>query len=137
MTDEFVCWSCGTGLAEEPLPLSRRAECRHCRAELHVCRLCSFFDPQVAESCREERAEFVREKDRANFCDYFTLAFGAYEAEDCAGQQSAERDLAALFGDRAPASEDDVQAPDADRRDVDGTARRALDALFGPDPKSG
>ena len=65
------CWKCGAPLGEEPLPLSRTAECRACRASLHVCRMCLFYDPKVAKSCRETIAEEVLDKTRSNFCGYF------------------------------------------------------------------
>lgn len=51
--------------------ISRREECPHCRADVHVCRNCQFYDPKAYNECREPQAEVVREKDRANFCDFF------------------------------------------------------------------
>lgn len=67
----LVCWKCGASIGDEPLPLSRLAECRACRAQLHVCRMCRFYDSRVAKACRETVAEEVRDKERANFCGYF------------------------------------------------------------------
>ncbi len=126
MVDHLVCWSCGADLAGEPMPLSRRAECRQCRAELHVCRLCCYYDPRVAEACREERAEFVKTKDRSNFCDYFSPRPEAYQPRDIAPQRAAEQALAAMFGGAAS----DPQVLDTEP-DADAVARRELDALFG------
>ena len=126
MVEDLVCWSCGASLAGEPMPLSRRAECRQCRAELHVCRLCHFYDPRVAEACREERAEFVKSKDRSNFCDYFSLRPDAYRPRDLAPQRAAEQALAAMFGGDALDSQ--VQHAELD---ANAAARRELDALFG------
>ncbi len=56
------------------MPLRRRDECPACSADLHVCRLCEFYDTSVAKSCREPVAEEVTDKERANFCDFFALA---------------------------------------------------------------
>jgi len=71
MTESLVCWKCGASLAELPLPLSRLAECPKCRAYLHACRLCTCYDPRLTGKCREERAEEVRDRECANFCDWF------------------------------------------------------------------
>jgi hypothetical protein len=55
MTNALICWKCGASLAELPLPLGRLAECLACHAELHVCRMCEFYDPRVTNSCDEPR----------------------------------------------------------------------------------
>lgn len=49
-----------------------REECLHCRADLHACKNCAFYDPKAYNECRESSADVVREKDRANYCDYFS-----------------------------------------------------------------
>ena len=67
MSHTLKCWKCGASLAELSLPLRRIDECRACRAELHVCRMCEFYDTTVAKSCRETIAEEVKDKQRANF----------------------------------------------------------------------
>src|SRR5690606_12344548 len=79
-TAALVCWKCGASLAALPLPLSRLAECPADRAELHVCRLCRFFDARTARQCSEIRAEEVIDKERANYCDWFKPRPGAYDA---------------------------------------------------------
>jgi hypothetical protein len=93
----LVCWKCGTSIGDEPLPLGRLAECRACRAQLHVCRLCTFYDTRVAKSCRETVAEEVKDKERANFCGYFQPRPGAHAAGD-GRSQAARQELDALFG---------------------------------------
>lgn len=95
---KLVCWKCGAALQGVPLPLSRRAECLACHAELHVCRLCHFYDPRVEGKCREDRAEAVREKERANFCDYFKPRSNAFRARDAARAESAKGQIDALLG---------------------------------------
>ena len=71
MTDELHCWRCGAVLRALSLPLSRLDECPDCSMHLHVCRMCTHFDPGVARQCREDDAEEVRDKERDNLCDYF------------------------------------------------------------------
>jgi hypothetical protein len=95
---KLVCWKCGSALKGVPMPLSRRAECLACHAELHVCRLCHFYDPRVEGKCREDRAEEVREKERANFCDYFKPRPNAYRAKDAARTETAKGQIDALLG---------------------------------------
>jgi hypothetical protein len=43
------------------LPIRRLEECRACGAELHVCRMCEFYDTGVAKHCRETIAEEVKD----------------------------------------------------------------------------
>jgi hypothetical protein len=96
----LACWKCGAPLAELTLPLSRRDECRACRAELHACRMCRFFDTRKAKSCAEPVADEVQDKERANFCGYFEPAAARAPAAGAAGAadgQSARAALDALF----------------------------------------
>ena len=94
----LVCWKCGSSLAELSLPLRRLEECKACNAELHVCKLCEFYSTSVAKHCRETIAEEVKDKERANFCDYFKPQPGAYSAAGLDAAAKAKADLAALFG---------------------------------------
>lgn len=110
----LVCWKCGAPLAGLTLPLRRLEVCEACDAELHVCRLCEFFDTGVAKSCREPIADEVKDKTRANFCDYFQPRPAAYAPVGRAAQQSRDQ-LEALFGqaDAGPAvatAEDEAKA---------------------------
>ena len=99
MADALSCWRCGASLEQLSLPLSRLEECPDCSNYLHVCRMCRFYDPNVAKSCREDDAEEVKEKERANFCDYFEPRAGTYDAALGAAEQRARGQLDALFGD--------------------------------------
>jgi hypothetical protein len=74
---EGQCASCG-GTVELPdhTQPGRSESCPHCAKDLHACCQCQFFDRAVNNACREERAEWVREKDRANFCDWFVFRGG-------------------------------------------------------------
>ena len=98
MNDTLQCWKCGASLAALTLPLGRRDACPSCRAELHVCRMCRFFDPRVAQQCREPLAEDQRDKTRANFCGYFVPRPDAYRGGGAAVAQGVRNALEALFG---------------------------------------
>jgi hypothetical protein len=98
MAHDLVCWRCGVSLAALALPLRRAEECPSCRADLHVCKLCQRYDRRLPKQCREDDAEEVRDKERANFCDYFKPRPGAFDAAGAAAEQQARDSLAALFG---------------------------------------
>jgi hypothetical protein len=95
---DLVCWKCGASLAALPLPLSREAECPKCRAYLHCCRLCQFYNPNVAEQCDEDRAEEVLNKEGANFCDWFKPRPDAHRPRGGDKTQAAKTRLDDLFG---------------------------------------
>ncbi len=99
MTDSLDCWQCGATLAELSLPLLRTDECRACRAQLHVCRMCRFYDTGKANGCAEPVADEVQDKTRANFCGYFQPAAGRGPPQEAAGDRALAA-LEALFGSK-------------------------------------
>ena len=98
MSDELQCWKCGASLRAQPLPLGRRAECLACHAELHVCRMCRHYDPAKAKQCRERAADEVRDKTRANFCDWFQPRPGAHATATANPGGDPRSELDKLFG---------------------------------------
>jgi hypothetical protein len=73
--------------------VSLREECPKCRSDVHTCRNCEFYDPKVYNECRETQAEIVREKDRANRCDYFRPGGGAGGVDKSAQLRAAAEAL--------------------------------------------
>ena len=63
-----------------------RDECPFCRADLHCCLNCTFYDRPSPKQCREPVAELVKEKGRANYCDYFMFA----ESRSAGGPREGE-----------------------------------------------
>jgi hypothetical protein len=118
----LVCWKCGNSLADLSLPLRRLDECKKCAAELHVCKLCEFYSLAVAKHCRETIAEEVKDKERANFCDYFKPRPDAYSTVEVSAATKAKSDLDALFGGTKPATAE----PSAAEK-----AKAELEKLFG------
>ncbi|ARN75072.1 hypothetical protein [Oceanicoccus sagamiensis] len=106
MADPLHCWKCGSPLQGLILPMSRREECARCGADQHVCKLCKHYKATVADACTEDRAEAVTDKERANFCDYFQPGGDAFVAAAVSDEAKARQELAALFGDEVPESED-------------------------------
>jgi hypothetical protein len=117
----LVCWKCGASLEALSLPFTRVDECRQCSAQLHVCKLCEFYNTSVAKHCRETIAEEVKDKERANFCDYFKPRPDAYSAAGLDAAAKAQADLDALFGAAKPTGAE----PSAAEK-----AKAELDALF-------
>lgn len=122
MADPCHCWKCGAPQQDLLLPLARLAECPQCRAQLHVCRMCVFFDLAAAQQCREPVAELVTDKQRANFCGYFQINPNAFSASS--DQVAASRrQLGSLFGEGAP-------DPEPTGRSAEEVARERLEQLF-------
>lgn len=67
--------------------ISMREECEVCKSDLHVCLNCVFYDETKTNKCRETQVDYVKEKDRANYCDYFQFKD---EAEKKSGKEEAE-----------------------------------------------
>ena len=99
MSNDLRCYRCGASIAALTLPLGRLEECPSCTMQLHVCRMCVFFDPRVPKQCREDDAEEVKEKERANFCDYFKPSPDAHDPRFAAAEAQARDQLEGLFRD--------------------------------------
>lgn len=120
----LVCWKCGASLEDLTLPLRRLEECRQCHAELHVCKLCEWYSTSVAKHCREPIAEEVKDKERANFCDYFKPRDNAYSTKNTDAAAKAQAELDSLFGGGKKGD----APPEPSAADK---ARAELEALFG------
>src|SRR5690606_3011177 len=68
------CWHCGIDLT--PLDYGRQDTCRQCGRDTRVCLNCVHFERGAQNDCREPQAERVVEKERSNFCDYFSSKKG-------------------------------------------------------------
>jgi hypothetical protein len=44
-------WKCGETQKELLCPVSRRAVYSSCNSELHVCRMCRFYNPWISDQC--------------------------------------------------------------------------------------
>ena len=67
-----ACCKCGAKI-ECPAGnrVLRRDTCPKCGSDLHCCRNCQFYDPDKRHQCAEIQAGWVRDKESANYCDYF------------------------------------------------------------------
>ncbi|MEI7637064.1 MAG: hypothetical protein WCJ37_07125 [Syntrophus sp. (in: bacteria)] len=91
-----VCFNCRQGI-EIAGKIGRREVCSGCGKDLHVCRNCRFYDPQIYNACHELQAERVIDKDRGNFCEYFSFWETVPETDRPAAEPAAKEKLATLF----------------------------------------
>ena len=93
------CHSCNHEF-DDRTRVYRNTLCVNCGKDLKVCLNCRFYEPSAHWECRESIAEPVREKDRANFCDFFALRAGAAGGTATGSGSAQARDsLRKLFGD--------------------------------------
>ena len=83
---ELKCFGCGAPL-EYSDRVSFREECTHCSEDVHVCKNCQFYDPGSYNECRETSADVVKDKERANYCDFFQAG------SDSGGEKQKKEDL--------------------------------------------
>ncbi|MCR4626435.1 MAG: hypothetical protein K5640_02190 [Treponema sp.] len=130
-----MCWKCGSTIEKGTL-ISRTSECPVCGKDLHSCKNCKFYSPGSHYDCHETIDELVKDKEKANFCDSFSVRFdfsvsGAGNASNsaasddnsdfsCNAAQKARNAAAVLFGE---SSESCADSPDK--------ARDAFNSLFG------
>jgi len=84
-----MCWYCGSPITD-PMPIGRSLRCQSCGKDLRSCKNCRFFLPGAQGGCRESSAEGQPDKERANFCDWFSLD-EKFRAQT-AGQQKEQAD---------------------------------------------
>lgn len=88
------CWSCASPL-EIPEKVRREATCERCEAWIHCCKNCHFWN-ESGRSCEEPAADWVHDRERANFCDFFALdapaSGGAASKSEGRGKPPSGRD---------------------------------------------
>ncbi len=92
-----TCFECGAPL---PSRIFRNTLCESCGADAKVCLNCDFYDVGAQWQCRETISEPVREKNRANFCDFFRPAAASRGSSKKPENDDGARDaFSRLFGD--------------------------------------
>ncbi|MBI5529572.1 MAG: hypothetical protein HY897_24870 [Deltaproteobacteria bacterium] len=88
------CHSCGQPI--DPLTkVGIRDDCAKCHRDLHVCKNCRFWDSSAHNQCREPQAEYVPDREKSNFCTFFTPGAGQKKMSRSAAE--AKKKLDALF----------------------------------------
>jgi hypothetical protein len=79
--------------------LQRTDGCPFCYSDLKCCLNCRFFDPALANQCREPQADLVTEKAKANFCEFFAfLEISELSRPGMGGSQSDKDRARSAFG---------------------------------------
>ncbi len=69
------CHACGAAWEGTPGSQPGRGEaCTKCGADLHCCRNCRHYDPSAHHECRSSTTEYVKDKEKRNFCDEFEFS---------------------------------------------------------------
>ena len=90
----FTCWSCRQSTEMED-KVTRTSECPHCRADMHSCKNCHYYEPGAHNECRETISEYVQDKERSNFCGMYRDFLGERSALEDA--EASKQKLEALF----------------------------------------
>ncbi|HLQ66162.1 MAG TPA: hypothetical protein VK123_02910 [Candidatus Limnocylindrales bacterium] len=99
-----ACHFCGAAL-DPKMRVVRDAECPKCGRDLHACVQCRHYDRHAHNQCREPQAEWVTDRERRNFCDYFSLnPAGGRGAGVPDREKSARSKLDSLFKPAPPDS---------------------------------
>ena len=92
----MYCWKCNNEISESKKP-GRTETCPDCSSYLHCCFNCIFYDKLAYHECREPQAEWVKEKDSGNFCDYFSPAEDKKKNHKTLSKEKADKKLKELF----------------------------------------
>jgi hypothetical protein len=95
-----VCHHCGRDIGPVER-IGRRDVCLHCRADLHCCLNCAFYDATRHNQCREPQAERQVDKQVGNFCEYFSFRQDRRPGGEAGARDRARERLAALFTKKA------------------------------------
>ena len=91
------CHKCGHELHKD-LEVHRSTVCPSCDADLRCCLSCRFYSKGVHWDCVESIDEQVRNKDRGNFCGFFSFrTSGEGAAAPSAGDQKTRNAFDGLF----------------------------------------
>ncbi|MBP9673834.1 MAG: hypothetical protein KBD63_01960 [Bacteriovoracaceae bacterium] len=71
---EIKCYKCQKkSEVSDARTFSRTEECSHCYAAFKCCRMCLYYDLAAYNECREPSAGRMVDKEKANFCEFFTI----------------------------------------------------------------
>jgi len=92
----MFCYSCGAEIRVERKP-ARQDTCPKCGSDLHCCRNCRFYDPKAYHQYHEPQAEWVKDKEMANFCEYFEPREAPLAFDETSRREAARKKLQELF----------------------------------------
>ena len=93
----WLCRHCGANLEIEG-KIEREETCPECGAYLHSCLHCEFYDESSHNRCREPDAEWVSDKEKSNFCQFFRFSRSGEVPTHLDRRRKAKEELKRLFG---------------------------------------
>ncbi len=84
-----TCHRCGREL-QVVSKVARTEGCPYCHSDLKCCLNCRLQDPGAHNQCREPQAEWVTDKDKANFCEFFEFLESSPLSQPGAGGAQSE-----------------------------------------------
>lgn len=91
-----VCYHC-----QKPIPytekVGRQDACPYCLSDLHCCLNCTFYDEYAANRCREPAADWVSDREKKNFCEFFSFKENNEVSSKSSREEKARAELEALF----------------------------------------
>ena len=88
------CAACGATVESN---VSVEAECPKCKASLHTCRTCTFFDPAARFECRKPITAKILNKSARNECELFAARTVVERETSSSGPTNARQAFANLF----------------------------------------
>jgi hypothetical protein len=93
-----ACFFCGKAFPEN-FKVYKTSECPSCGKDVKVCLNCRFYSPGSKWDCKETIPEAVRDKEKANFCEYFRLGGTASDGSLQEKSKKARSEFNSLFSD--------------------------------------
>ena len=91
----MICFHCGAKVFFEA-KIYHSDVCPKCEADIHCCLNCDHYDPSAHNKCREPQAEWISDREKANYCDFF-MASKNLEKRIVKQRDSAKLDFDNLF----------------------------------------
>jgi hypothetical protein len=92
--ESVKCSSCG---AKVPTMVTLESTCLKCRAELHTCRQCNYFDPGSRFECQKSIPKRVVNKNARNNCELFEARTVVERETSSGAPKDARQAFANLF----------------------------------------
>jgi hypothetical protein len=88
------CAACG---AKAPPNINLDSSCPNCRADLHTCRQCTYFDPGARFECSKSIAARIVNKQARNMCELFAARIVVERDTSSGPPTDARQAFARLF----------------------------------------
>lgn len=88
MSQEVLCWHCKAPIGTLPLRIGFRSACDACGSDLHCCKNCRHYCPGKPNECLVPGTEWVKDREKRNLCEDFSLQANPPKAPPKSGKKS-------------------------------------------------